>query len=79
MIDMKSIEGKVKDAISQIRPFLNDDGGDVELVEITADFVVKVRLTGSCQDCSMRNSTLKGGIEETVKRAVPEISAVESI
>jgi Fe-S cluster biogenesis protein NfuA len=79
MIDMKSIEGKVKEAILQIRPFLNDDGGDVELVEITPEFVVKVRLTGSCQDCSMRNSTLKGGIEETVKRAVPEIASVEAI
>ncbi len=76
---MKSIEGKVKEAILQIRPFLNDDGGDVELVEITPEFVVKVRLTGSCQDCSMRNSTLKGGIEETVKRAVPEIASVEAI
>lgn len=79
MIDIKSIEGKVKEAILQIRPFLNDDGGDVELVEITPEFVVKVRLTGSCQDCSMRNSTLKGGIEETVKRAVPEIASVEAI
>lgn len=76
---MKSIEGKVLDALFQIRPFLNEDGGDVELVEITSDFIVKVRLTGSCQDCSMKNSTIKGGIEETVKKAVPEILRLEAV
>lgn len=76
---MKTIEGRVLEAILQIRPFLNDDGGDVELVEITEDLIVKVRLTGSCQDCSMRHSTLKGGIEETVKKAVPEILKLEAV
>lgn len=76
---MHSLEGKVNLAIDQIRPFLNDDGGDVELVEITDDFIVKVRLSGSCQECSMKQSTVKGGIEETVKRAVPEIRGVEAV
>jgi len=76
---MESIEQKVNSAISLIRPFLNDDGGDVELVEVTSDRIVKVRLTGSCKDCSMKQSTLRGGIEETIKKAVPEISAVIAI
>ena len=66
-------------AISLIRPFLNDDGGDVELVEVTSERIVKVRLTGSCKDCSMKQSTLRGGIEETIKKAVPEISAVIAV
>lgn len=76
---MESIEQKVNSAISLIRPFLNDDGGDVELVEVTSDRIVKVRLMGSCKDCSMKQSTLRGGIEETIKKAVPEISAVIAV
>ena len=76
---MESIEQKVNSAISLIRPFLNDDGGDVELVEVTSDRIVKVRLTGSCKDCSMKQSTLRGGIEETIKKAVPEISTVIAV
>jgi Fe-S cluster biogenesis protein NfuA len=76
---MESIEQKVNSAISLIRPFLNDDGGDVELVEVTSDHIVKVRLTGSCKECSMKQSTLRGGIEETIKKAVPEISAVIAV
>ena len=76
---MESIEQKVNSAISLIRPFLNDDGGDVELVEVTSDRIVKVRLTGSCKDCSMKQSTLRDGIEETIKKAVPEISAVIAV
>jgi Fe-S cluster biogenesis protein NfuA len=76
---MEEITQKVASAISLIRPFLNDDGGDVELVEVTKDHLVKVRLTGSCRDCSMKQSTLKGGIEETIKKAVPQITAVVAI
>ena len=76
---MESNEQKVTSAISLIHPFLNDDGGDVELVEVTSDRIVKVRLTGSCKDCSMKQSTLRGGIEETIKKAVPEISAVIAV
>ena len=76
---MEEITQKVASAISLIRPFLNDDCGDVELVEVTKDHQVKVRLTGSCRDCSMKQSTLKGGIEETIKKAVPQITAVVAI
>jgi Fe-S cluster biogenesis protein NfuA len=76
---MESIESKVISAIHLIRPFLNDDGGDVELVEVTPENTVKVRLIGSCRDCAMKQSTLKGGIEETIRKAVPEVTAVIAI
>lgn len=66
-------------ALEQLRPFLNDDGGDIEFVEITDDFVVKVKLLGACKSCSMSSMTLKGGVEETLKRVVPEIKEVVAI
>lgn len=78
-IDRAKLEEKVLLAIEQIRPFLHADGGDVELVEVSENNTVKVRLTGSCKDCSMKESTMKGGIEESIKKAVPEISAVLAV
>lgn len=76
---MENLMLQVNLAIDIIRPFLHDDGGDVELVEITEDCIAKVRLIGSCKDCAMKQSTLKGGIEETIKKAVPSITAVVAI
>lgn len=76
---MENLVIKVNAAIDLIRPFLNDDGGDVELIEITEEGIAKVRLIGSCSDCAMKQSTLKGGIEETIKKAVPQITAVVAI
>lgn len=73
-----SIEDKVNNALDQIRPYLEKDGGDVSLLEIK-DGVVKVELLGACKSCSMSMMTLKAGIEEAVKRAVPEISSVEAV
>lgn len=70
---------KIQIALNSIRPFLQKDGGDVELIEVTSENIVKVRLTGACETCSMSASTLKAGIEEAVKNAIPEIQAVESI
>jgi Fe-S cluster biogenesis protein NfuA len=72
------MEEKVKEALEQIRPFLQRDGGDIELVEIDGD-VVKVRLTGACHGCPMSQITLKNGVERAVKSMVPEVSAVESV
>lgn len=70
---------KIEEALNSIRPYLVADGGNVELVEITDDLIVRVELKGSCQSCSMSSMTMKAGIEETIKRAVPEIKAVEAI
>ena len=75
-IDKKVIEQKVLDALEQLRPFLHADGGDIELVEITDDATVVVRLMGSCSDCSMSLMTLKAGLQEAVMKAAPEVKAV---
>lgn len=78
-IDKKAIEVKVLDSMEQLRPFLNADGGDMELVEIQDDATVVVRLLGSCKDCSMSMMTLKAGLEEAVKKVAPEVKAVVAI
>jgi Fe-S cluster biogenesis protein NfuA len=70
---------KIEDALNSIRPYLEADGGNVELLEITEDNVVKVELHGACKTCSMSAMTMKAGIEETIKRAVPEIVRVEAV
>lgn len=70
---------KIEEALNSIRPYLEADGGNVELLEITEDMVVKVELQGACKSCSMSSMTMKAGIEETIKRAVPEITKVEAV
>lgn len=79
MIDKKAVEAKVLLALDQLRPFLNDDGGDMELVEIKDDGMVVVRLLGSCKDCSMSHITLKAGLEEAVKKMAPEVTSVVAL
>jgi len=69
----------VRSALDEVRPHLQADGGDVELVEVCDDGVVKVRLTGACAGCPMRQMTLKGGIENYLKKKVPEITTVEAV
>ena len=70
---------RVEKAIDTVRPYLEADGGNVKIVEITPDNIVRLELTGTCSSCSMSSMTMKAGIEEAVKRAVPEIVAVEAI
>lgn len=70
---------RVEEALNQIRPYLETDGGNVSLVEVTDDLVVKLKLLGACKTCSMSMMTLKAGIEETIKRAIPEIKSVEAV
>jgi Fe-S cluster biogenesis protein NfuA len=69
---------KVQNAIDKIRPNLQADGGDVELVEVTEDGIVKVRLVGACHGCPMAQMTLKNGIERFLKKEIPEIREVIS-
>lgn len=69
---------QVQSALDDIRPALQADGGDVELVEVV-DGIVKVRLTGACGGCPMSQMTLKQGIETYVKKKIPEIVSVESV
>ncbi len=75
---MEQLE-KIEIALQSIRPFLQKDGGDVEFVELTEDNVVRVRLVGACETCSMSAMTLKAGIEESIKNAIPQITRVEAI
>jgi len=70
---------KVESALNKIRLSLKADGGDVELVEVTSDGVVKVRLTGACGGCPMKEMTMKMGIERIIKDEVPEIKEVVAV
>ena len=70
---------KVEDALNTIRPYLEADGGNVSVEEITPDNVVRLRLLGSCGSCPMSIMTLKAGIEEAIRKAVPEIVSIEAI
>ena len=70
---------KVNQAIDQLRPFLHEDGGDMEFVELTEDAIVRVKLLGSCSDCSMSHMTMRAGLEEALKMAAPEVNSVEAI
>ncbi len=70
---------KVQNVINQIRPYLQADGGDINFVNVTEDNVVNVELTGACGSCPYSRMTLKNGVESAVKRALPEIKAVEAL
>jgi Fe-S cluster biogenesis protein NfuA len=73
------MEEKVRIVLDEIRPFLKADGGDAELVEVTPDGVVKIRLVGACGHCPMSIMTLKMGIEKKLKERVPEVKEVVSV
>ena len=73
------IKDKVEDALNKVRPSLQADGGDVQLVDVDDDGVVKVKLKGSCAGCPMSQMTLKMGIEKILKQNIPEVARVESV
>jgi Fe-S cluster biogenesis protein NfuA len=74
-----SLLSQVEAALDTIRPYLEADGGNVSVEEITPEGVVKLKLLGSCGSCPMSIMTLKAGIEEAIKKAVPEVTAIEAI
>ena len=73
--DNKIID-KIKDSLTEIRPFLEADGGDIKFVELTDDWVVKVKFIGACGSCDISLSTLKNGVEVVIKKAVPQVQKV---
>ncbi len=73
------LKEKVEAVLVKVKPLLQRDGGDVELVEVQPDGVVKVRLTGACSGCPMSTLTLKNAIEETIRKEVPEIKSVVQV
>jgi len=76
MTDLNSIKERVAKALDRVRPYLQSDGGDISLVEITDDLTVKVRLTGACHGCPFSMQTLKAGVEQAILKEVPEIKRV---
>lgn len=70
---------RIENALDSVRPYLLADGGDVRLHELTDDMVVRLELVGSCQSCPMSAMTFKAGLEESIRRAVPEILKVEAV
>ena len=76
---METIYQKVEEALDSIRPYLEADGGNVEVVEITEDQILKLELMGACKNCNMSVMTMRAGIEETIRRAVPEIKQIVAV
>lgn len=74
-----NLTDQVEEALNTIRPFLEADGGNVSIEEITEDNVLKLRLLGSCGSCPMSIMTMKAGIEQAIMRAVPQIKSVEAV
>ena len=73
------LKEKVEKALEDIRPALQADGGNVELVSVSDDGIIKVRLTGACGSCPMSTYTLKMGIEQQLKEKIPEVKSVEQV
>ena len=76
---MTSLFERVEQALDTLRPYLEADGGNVRIEEITSDNVVRLKLLGSCASCSMSIMTFKAGLEQAIKKAVPEITRVEAL
>jgi Fe-S cluster biogenesis protein NfuA len=73
------LRDKVEASLQKVRPSLQADGGDVELVDVGEDGIVKLRLTGACKGCPMSQMTLKMGIEKVLKKEIPEVAGVKSV
>ncbi|MBQ9470468.1 MAG: NifU family protein [Bacteroidales bacterium] len=73
------LESRVAASIERIRPYLQGDGGDISLVDITDDGIVRVKLHGACGTCPYSMMTLRNGVEESLRRDVPEIKRVEAV
>lgn len=78
-IDKEAYLIKIEEALDTIRPFLQKDGGNIEVVDVSKDLDVQVRLLGNCTTCPMSVSTMKAGVEESIKKAIPEIQSVVSV
>ena len=75
----EKVLSKIKSAIDSVRPYLKADGGDVELIEVTDELIVKVKLVGACDGCPFSMQTLKAGIEQAIRNEVPEIKDLVSV
>jgi Fe-S cluster biogenesis protein NfuA len=78
MAELLSIKERVAKALERVRPYLQSDGGDIDLLDVTDDMTVKVKLTGACHGCPYSMQTLKAGVEQAIMKEVPEIKRVIS-
>jgi Fe-S cluster biogenesis protein NfuA len=78
MEELKSIKDRVQKALERVRPYLQSDGGDIDLIEVSEDMTVKVKLKGACHGCPFSMQTLKAGVEQAIMKEVPEIKRVIS-
>ncbi|MCU0362048.1 MAG: NifU family protein [Bacteroidales bacterium] len=78
MEELTKIRDRVEKALQRVRPYLQSDGGDIALIDVTEDLTVKVRLSGACHGCPFSMQTLKAGVEQAILREVPEIKKVVS-
>lgn len=74
-----SLNERITKALNTIRPYLEADGGDMKIIDLTDDMVLRIELLGACSSCKMSTMTLKAGVEQAVLKAVPEIKSVEAI
>ena len=74
-----NLRRQIEDVLDTIRPYLMTDGGSVRVKNVTSDMVVEVELLGACSSCPMRSMTLRAGIEQTLRRAIPQITRVEAV
>lgn len=77
--DTNPLIARIEQALTEIRPFLKSDGGDISFVEITEDMEVRVMLHGSCVSCNVNQMTMKAGVEQVIKKHVPEVVSVVNI
>lgn len=77
-MDIKVIRERVAKALERVRPYLQSDGGDIDLLDVTEDMTVKVKLKGACHGCPYSLQTLKAGVEQAIMKEVPEIKKVIS-
>lgn len=75
----QNLISRIEETLSQLRPYLEADNGNVSFVELTDDMIVRVRLEGACSSCSMSMMTLKAGIEQSILKAIPDLKAVEAV
>jgi len=78
-VDLESITRRIEASLDSIRPYLEADGGNVKINQVTSDNVVKLEFVGACGNCPMSTMTFKAGVEEAIKKAVPEIKSIKVI
>ncbi len=75
----EGIRGRIEESLNSIRPYLHADGGDVKILSISEDRILKLEFLGNCSSCPMSTMTFKAGVEEAIKRSVPEIELIEVV